>query len=100
MDDSKTIAADIARELREHPERWTKGHWARDSSGNKVSWYDQSATCWCLEGHINRRGGDTGDFAQAAGTIDTDGFTTGLAEFNDHHTVDDVIDLCEKVANG
>lgn len=96
--DPKTIAADIARELREHPERWTQGHWARDSSGNKVSWRDPNAVCWCLEGHINRRGGDTGDFGNAAGT--SDDCMTGLAQFNDRHGVDDVIELCENVANG
>lgn len=98
--DPKNIAADIARELREHPERWTQGHWARDSSGNKVNWRDPGAVCWCLEGHINKRGGDTGDFAQAAGTLDAEGCTTGLAQFNDRCDVADVIELCEKVANG
>jgi hypothetical protein len=100
--DPKSIAADIARELREHPERWTQGHWARDSSGNKVNWKDDAAVCWCLEGHINKRGGDTGDFAWAAGTMDPDGVTTGLATLNDRKstTVDRMIELCEQVANG
>jgi hypothetical protein len=92
----RELAADIARELREHPEYWTQGHWARDSSGNKVHWRDDAAVCWCLEGHINKRGGDTGDFAEAAGT--SDGAFTGLASLNDRCGIDDVIDLCDKVA--
>lgn len=96
--DPKTIAADIARELREHPERWTQGGWARDASGNKVNWRDDTAVCWCLEGHINKRGGDTGDFGEAAGTLD--GTFTGLAWFNDRYDIASVIELCEKVANG
>ncbi len=96
--DPKTIAADIARELREHPERWTQGHWARDSSGNKVHWKDPGAVCWCLEGHINKRGGDTGDFAAAAGTLD--GTFTGLASLNDRFGIERVIELCHEVANG
>jgi len=98
--DPKSIAADIARELREHPERWTQGHWARDANGEKVSWSNTRAVSWCLEGHIERRYGDRSDFAQAAGTMDADGLTTGLARFNDRFDVGDVIELCEKVANG
>jgi hypothetical protein len=96
--DPKTIAADIVRELKDHPERWTQGHWARDYSGKKVHWNDPGAVCWCLEGHINKRGGDTGDFGEAAGTRD-DCFT-GLASFNDKYDIASVIELCEKVANG
>lgn len=93
----KEIAADIARELRAHPERWTQGHWARAADGDKVHWNSPRAVCWCLEGHINRRDGDTGEFAEAAGTMGTGG-TTGLATFNDRYAVGDVIDLCERVA--
>ena len=93
----KAIAADIARELREHPERWTQGGWARDPDGALVHWKDPTAICWCLEGHINKRHGDTGDFGAVAGT--TDGSWTGLAWFNDRYDIASVIELCEKVAN-
>lgn len=53
--DPKAIAADIARELREHPERWTTGWCARDESGSGTSYDDDDAVCWCLMGHIMRR---------------------------------------------
>lgn len=96
MTNAKSIAADIARELREHPERWTQGHWARDADGKKVSWGHTSAVCWCLEGHIKKRDGDTGDFAEAAGTMN--GEFTGLASFNDRYDLASVIELCDKVA--
>lgn len=92
----KEIAADIARELREHPERWTQRSWARDAQGGKVYWHEASAVCWCLEGHIEKRGGDREEFGRAAGTGDE--ITTGLASFNDRYDLASVIELCERVA--
>lgn len=95
---AREIAADIARELRKHPECWTTGCFARDSNGCRVHYRDPYATCWCLEGHIYKRHGDIVHFAILAGTLDD--CTTGLATFNDASStsIDDVIALCEKVA--
>lgn len=90
------LAADIAKELREHPERWTQGGWARNHTRGLVSWRDETAVCWCLEGHIEKRRGDREEFARAAGT--GDGSCTGLASFNDRHDLASVIELCDKVA--
>jgi hypothetical protein len=55
MNDPKEIAADIARELREHPERWTQGYYAFDASGEMREAHDPRATCWCLMGMIDKR---------------------------------------------
>lgn len=51
----ETLAIAIeARKLLETPKAWTKGTYARDADGNKVSSYDKNAVCWCLEGAIHK----------------------------------------------
>lgn len=91
------VAADIARELREHPDRWTKGFNARNASGLFTGVHDPGARCWCLHGHILKR---NAEFALA-----TIGAAFGYPNiswscWNDAHerTVEDVIALCERVS--
>lgn len=109
--DPKSIAADIIRELREHPEHWTKGELASDASGMWVDFDDPKACRWCLYGHVKKRVmGTSGhrhtdyprSFHEAAfGHIDLSG--TSFGSWNDDHpgrTVDDVIALCEFVIYG
>jgi hypothetical protein len=43
-----------ARALIEHPEAWTKGEYARDKKGNRVSPSSRKAACWCARGAILR----------------------------------------------
>jgi hypothetical protein len=46
----KRIAADIASELREHPEHWYSGQMAADAEGNELEEYDApGAVCWCID---------------------------------------------------
>ena len=49
------IAADIARELRANPKAWTQGALARDEEGWTKPIMSPNATCWCLDGHIDKR---------------------------------------------
>jgi len=101
---AQELAADIARELREHPERWTTGSAARDSAGNPTASVDPRAVCWCLFGHIVKRRDERAGFipndllepffAAAGLSWDVDGFD----EINDNGTVSDIIAICDKVA--
>jgi len=100
-DDPKTIAADIARELRANPEAWTKGCYARGSSNEQVEAHSSLAQKWCLAGHIMKRCPEkywpiSQRFREAIG-LDKD---TYLSMWNDgkERTVDEVIAACEKVA--
>lgn len=101
----RQIAADIARELREHPGRWFQGALVRFASGASTSTgyglQRVDAVCWCLEGHICKRVDDEvrlvamNKFHEAA--LIPEG---SLNSWNDKpgRTVEDVIALCEKVA--
>lgn len=93
------IAADIARELREHPERWTQLHSASTPTGDTVDVHSPRACKWCLSGHIQRRQGNSVflisllyPFVRCAGMRVTD--------FNDDpdRTVDEIVALCDRVA--
>lgn len=99
MKTSKEIAADIARELREHPERWMQGRSASTPTGDTVDVNSPRASKWCLSGHIQRRQEDSfsllallDPFVRCAGMKVTD--------FNDHQdrTVDEIVALCDRVA--
>ena len=51
----ETLAIAIeVRKLLQSPKAWTKGTYARDADGNKVSSYDKNAVCWCLQGAIHK----------------------------------------------
>lgn len=89
------LAADIAAELRAHPERWTKHAMARDSGGGPCDANSPHAVCWCLIGHGRKRHMSLPqEFYHLV--------NTGLigSKWNDtkERTVDDVISLCDAVA--
>lgn len=44
----------IAAEIREHPERWTQGWFAKNAEGASVGPGDADAICWCIAGFIHR----------------------------------------------
>lgn len=100
--DPKSVAADIARELREHPERWTKGTHARGSSGDQVDYASRLAKKWCLAGHICKRVGMGHDWEIRARFREILGIehTMWLSSWNDEplRTVTDIIAACDKVA--
>lgn len=101
----QAVAADIARELREHPALWMQGHLVRfrehaGFSDLVLRARDARAECWCLIGHICKRLPDPDDsmacrmlFEQHVGTFE-------LAAWNDTpgRTAQDVVALCDEVA--
>lgn len=93
------IAAEIAQELTEHPDRWTQGTYARDEKGRECSTAD--GVCWCILGWLSRKvecGGILWEsFSSAAGFENTQ----ELLHWNDAplRTVDEVVDLCQQVAS-
>ena len=50
----RNIAKAIAAEYRRDAARWTQGTWARDKDGDAVSARDENAVCWCLRGAIEK----------------------------------------------
>lgn len=107
--DPKAIAADIAREFREDSKRWTKGYWARDAEGVRVNLNSPLAVCWCLRGAIDKRVPQDVSAVPVYEAFDAAlGPVGGVPEgdlafvrWNDasKRTIQEVIDLCEKVAN-
>lgn len=100
MHSSKEIVADIARELRAHPERWCQGPSAMNAEGHEVGSNEDDAVAWCLEGHVWAR---TQMFALPVSTFFLLRAALGqevLFSWNDApgRTVSDVIQLCEKAA--
>lgn len=95
------IAAEIAQELREHPERWTQGVFARDEKGIPCFPNDSKAECWCILGFIHKSKPKTPDFWPQLCNLCGIENTGHLSKWNDApgRTVDDVIALCEKVAS-
>lgn len=106
---AQEVAADIARELREHPDHWFQGSLVKlaDGSENDEPWdaTRDDAICWCLEGHIVRRTKIDPEYG-----IDRDvvfsAFRLALGEselyaWNDRNgrSVADVIALAERVAH-
>ena len=49
-----TKFASIAAEIETHPERWTKGEYARDSMGTVEAANSSRAVCWCSYGLMLR----------------------------------------------
>lgn len=95
----KAIAADIARELREHPQRWTQGAAAKKADGKSTYSDDEEAVCWCIWGHIKKRAprwgielATTDSFNEAVGG--------NVTTFNDMpgRTVNEMISLCDQIA--
>lgn len=97
------IAKSIADELRQHPERWTQGCTARNKEGMPVPHDDIAAVCWCALGHLWRidPDGSTGMLDAAFSLMARKHMDFGsIVKFNDApgRTVEDVIALCDKVA--
>lgn len=93
---AQAAAADIARELREHPEQWRKGV----EVAVQVEVVDDGPCCLVM--HLNRRGVRTfspayATFVRLSGGVVDQG---EISKWNDarERSVDDVITLCEKVA--
>jgi hypothetical protein len=97
-------AADIARELREHPRHWTQKVFARDVLGNPVFWSDPDAVCWCLAGHLCRRAPlhQRSQLLYVLMSVPRDLMLghQSVSQFNDAkgRTVEQVIALCEALA--
>jgi hypothetical protein len=97
------IAADIAEELRQHPDRWTTGCTARDQQGNPVASDDDTAVCWCLMGHIRRRAPSENEYTFGRPFFLLEGLDPladeiGFSAINDGRRVEEIISLCERVA--
>lgn len=86
-----------ARALLATPATWTQGEFARDASGERVSWRSQEAVQFCLWGALNRAAYDTtGDRRQSITLADhaaraLRNGVTSLSEANDRGTHDDVL---------
>lgn len=106
--DPKNVAADIAREYREHAERWTQGWYAKTAEGKDCGPTNPNAVCWCLRGAIEKRVGEGDEgipifeaFDRALGFQDSEN-TLHFIAWNDdpERKVSEVIALCEAVASG
>lgn len=107
---AQEVAADIARELREHPEHWIQNSLVRVESGRE---FDDpgfvtcgDAVCWCLEGLIIRRTSIDPEDGRIDRDLVFDAFRNVLGEhelyrWNDARgrTVGEVIALAERVAH-
>jgi hypothetical protein len=103
--DSKTMAADIARELRQHPDRWMQRRLVRFRNGLTSNDQDEvsreDAVCWCLRGHILKRIGPDTRFIEVDEHFRAAlGRRVFISEWNDakDRTVAEVIELCERLA--
>lgn len=107
-EDPRSIAADIAKELREHPDHWFQGALVRMDDGRTSDrdWAGPHVVCWCLEGHIVKRTRDQDDgvvFESFRTTLrNRHNYDESIHEWNDvpGRDVQDIIRLCDEVANG
>lgn len=106
MSDYRAIAASIADELTEHPERWTQRAVAKNSNGENCE--RRLGISFCLIGHIWQRCDpddelkrDYGLEVQVENVFKSHLPERSIVRFNDEEgrTVQDIIDLCRKVAN-
>lgn len=74
------------RELISMPERWTKHHYARDSTGRERLSSDQAAICWCSIGAISKAGEGHPISKWGARTILRDAIGGTISQFNDAET--------------
>lgn len=103
--DIKEIAKSIADELRANPHRWSRDAIAKDANGVKVHRFDPSCQSLCLLGHIwNAVDRDIEWPSYEDQKEAEDGFRRflrggSIACFNDAaNSVEDIISLCDKVA--
>ena len=79
-----------ARSLIEKPESWTKGAFARDASGDKVTIASADATCFCLVGAIARVA-ILSPFRMTNFLGPSNALVVNLINFNDSHTHGEVL---------
>jgi hypothetical protein len=97
--DYRAIAAAIADELTEHPERWCQVATYLDANGRRCT--PQRAARACLLGHIWKRSNDDRIDDAFRRVLQGGCFAfASLSIFNDapNRTVREIIDLCRKVA--
>ena len=91
-----------ARALIADPAAWTQGEFARDVSGNAVSWRSREAVQFCLWGALNRAAYEmTGDRYGSVGLVDRAAAALrrgipSLSRVNDHGTHADVLAVLDK----
>lgn len=103
------LAVSIADELRAHPEHWFKGDMVGFPDGSTGSTTHEArnptASCWCLIGLIAKRITDSTlqhrfEFARYANAIEHGDSKLHLWNDRPERTVEDVIDLCDRVSIG
>lgn len=99
-----SVAADIARELRCYPNKWTQGAFALDTNGNSTNAMDPRACAWCLGGHIEKRDpSNVGyyDYSSHLYLQFRGAIARSVSSWNDdaERTVEDVIALCDRIAS-
>lgn len=77
-----------ARALIDTPDKWLKGHWARDADGGQVFPTNPDAVCYCLVGAIRACDGGTPVRSLVATVIEElfDSRFYQTTVFNDHPT--------------
>jgi hypothetical protein len=86
---------EIAAELRQYPERWTQGEWARDANGRRPEFTDNEPVCWCVFGFCVRE-----KITEHAMPLLTELAGTSVPAWNDKpgRTAAEVADLFERAA--
>jgi len=99
MNTIQEIAADIARELRDDPARWTQAAYARDHRGYPIQHDAKTACTWCLMGHVKKRVTPHEEVVTSLYLL-RNAIGTSTAEWNDVHdrTVQEVVELCDRIA--
>lgn len=101
MNTVRQIALSIVTELTEHPEHWCQDGIAFSKEIELVSPNDSQAVQWCLLGHVAKRAIGSPleqQYKDALYSMLDPGQSIG--EWNDapERTVQDVISLCERIA--
>jgi hypothetical protein len=98
---AKEALLDIARELRQSPEKWTQLVDARDALGNEVGPWSLMAVSRCLAAHISLRlyEKDVDQWYVARKAVQ-DFIVDPITDWNDRpcRTVEHVISACEGAA--
>lgn len=99
-EDGRSVLLDIAAELRNNRGAWIRGYFGRTADGMPVDSWDRRATCWCLNGLINKRIRRMPDLSKAVRELLYPFVDGDIVGWNDRkaRNVDDVIALCEKAA--
>lgn len=117
-EEARIVARDIAKEFRAVPDHWTQGINARNAIKDSVAATSPEAVCWCLRGAIDLRiRPDCVDFEHRRVVVYRafdvmlghplpppymmEHAPIHITTWNDAHgrTIEEVIELCDKVAN-